>query len=432
MNQFRRSLTILALLLLCLAFGVAAARADEPAQEDRPMSLVYDANGFRIYVTGKVGHNDSRGCVSIELFAENNTEEELLLANALTGISKVDGFKVLSDYYFDLQAGESGKTEFVLYDTSLAEYGITDPRQIGSIEAAIFDGYTGQMIDTFNITHADMYGDDPEGAAPAPAEDAQTLPAQVLGEDKGITLRLNGLSPDGKSLDVQVENAGTEPRAAVLENFIVNGWQIDIRNRIMARAGQTERLLIPLADRVPGFAGFRDIAFTFRFYKPDGQFVGVSLSEVPLKAIDKKDREVVLAPEPAADVAYPTEEGQLLFDQKDVRLYCTGTRVDETRSMEISLLIVNGNKKDMNLADVYTKKKVIVQLDGKKTDVGSLFGTVNAKAGARREMTILLNQYYLGLAGVDVNAIRSIDANVVLKIGGKTAVKKIPIHIDVN
>ena len=303
---------------------------------------------------------------------------------------------------------------------------------IGSIEAAIFDGFTGQKIDTFTITHADLYGDDPEGSAPAPAEGAQTLPAQVLGENKGITLRLNGLSPDGKSLDVQVENAGTEPRAAVLENFIVNGWQIDMPNRIMARAGQTERLLIPLAEKVPGFAGFRDIGFTFRFYKPDGQFVGVSLSEVPLKAIDKKDREVTLAPEPAADVAYPTEEGQLLFDQKDVRIYCTGARVDKTRSMEISLLIVNENKKDMNLTDVYTKKKVIVQIDGQKTDVGSLFGTVNAKAGARREMTILLNQYYLGVAGVDVNAIRSIDANVVLKIGGKTAVKKIPIHIDVN
>ena len=410
-----------------------APAQEEPAQEEeKPMSLVYDANGFRIYVTGSVVHNEKRNALEIGLFAENNTGEDLLLFNSLSSVSNVDGFTVGSDFYVDLKAGASGPAELLLYDWGLAQSGITDPEAIGSIVVTMVDGKTMKKLDTFTVTHADLYGGDAEAAGPAPAEGAQTLPAQVLGENKGVTLRLNGISADGQSLDVQLENAGTEPRAAVLENFVVNGWQLDAYERITARAGETKRVLVRLAEKVPGFAGFADISFTFRFYEPDTRYAGISLAEVPLEPLDKKDRAVALAPEPAAEIAYPPEEGQLLFDQKGVRLYCTGTEVDRSSSMVLSLLIVNESGKDADVGDVYTKKKVIVSLDGQKTDVGSLFGPVNAKAGARREMTVLLNQYYLGVAGVNVNAIRSIDANVALKIGGKTAVKSIAVHIDVN
>ncbi len=340
---------------------------------------------------------------------------------------KVNGFGLYLFYDALVPAGGSAEMELVLPKAEeLEAYCITDPDQIESIEFPVYrSAETGfKRIGTAAATHMNLFGTE----APAAAVSAfgQTLPETVLGEYGGATLRLMGISPDGKSLVLRLDNSEDERRCAILKDVCVNGWQLNGEFPIDANKNDYILEYARLGDQVPGFEGFKDISFTFRFYRR------MVPSEPYYETLEKKDRTAEFHPEPAAEVVYPEETGTVLFDEKGCRLLYRGCSITRDGVMELDMLFINESGKDAYVVDVYTKKKAQFEINGTTVTFSGFLNGVNAKAGMRREVSLHLLPYDLNNTGIRPEDIRTLDFKGILYINGKKATKEIPMHIDIE
>ena len=407
------------------AWGPVAGPAGSEEPEDG--AVVFSAEGLTFIAAGGVETDERTGRSVIPFFVRNDGDADVILSNPF-GNGKVNGFEFYLDYDALVPAKGSARVELALpAKEELAAYCIDGPDRIESVEfpVRVWEEGGSRKLGKATVTHMDLFGTEaPEAAAPA---FGQMLPETVLGEFGGATLRLLGISPDGKALVLRVDNTADERRCAILQDVCVNGWQLNGSFAVDADAHDYVLQYARLGDRVPGYTGFCDVSFTFKFYRR------VTPSEPFYEEIEKKDRAVELRAEPGAEVTYPAETGTVLFETSGCRLVYRGHRLDARRGvLELDLLFVNENGKEASVVDVYTKKKLQFEINGKKVTFGSGLINVTVMAGMRREATISLLPYELEKAGLRAEDVRTLDFSGALYIGGKKAVKSIPMHIDVE
>ena len=406
----------------------AAVETSHAQEKTEPAgSVIFSEEGITITTKGSMRFSDRQGAWVVPLDVRNDGASEVILEN--TGAKgKINGFGFSLSYDALVPAGGNAEMELVLPKMEeLGDYCITDPDQIGSIEFPVYQ-YIGtgfQRIGVAAATHMDLFGTEtPEAAAPA---FGQTLRETVLGEYGGATLRLMGISPDGKSLILRLDNSEDERRCAILQDVCVNGWQLNGQFQIDANRNDYIMELVRLGDQVPGFKGFRDISFTFRFYRR------MVPSEPFYETLEKKDRTAELHPEPAAEAVFPEETGTVLFDQKGCRLLYRGCSITKDGAMDLDMLFINESGKDAYVVDVYAKKKAQFEINGSMVAFGNgILNGVSAKAGMRREVSLRLLPYDLNNAGIRPEDIRTLDFSGALYINGKQAVTSIPMHIDIE
>ena len=418
--------------------GAAPAPAPTPAPTPVPAPVpvaedggaeIFSGEGVTIRLDGGTARGGRSGGVVIPATVRNDTDAELIVSNSYGRPGKINGFPFVITYDQLVPAHGTAALELALpKDEDLQACGLADPDRIETIEFPVFLYTDGpKRIGDAVITHRDLFGTDAPAAAEEPAF-GQALEPRVLGEFKGIRLLLNGITPDGRSLDVTLENGNEEERrSVVLRDFAVNGRHLDTVFDLGAGAGDSARGLIRLGDSIPGFAGFSEIRFTFRFCRQP--YPG----ERYYDPVDKKETAVVLTPENAVEPVFPEDPGTLIFDQKDTRLYYQGYEISREGSLYLKVLFVNDGPKDAYMADVYTKKKVYVSFNGEKKEFTGIINGVRADAGMRREIRLGFLPYDLGKAGVSPDKIKTIDFEATLYVGGKKALKKpVAVHIDLG
>ena len=302
------------------------------------------------------------------------------------------------DMQLDVPEGLRAVGTMTLERQALADLGITDLNQVESLKIRLTDyNVSPAAIGEVLITRADL-------GLEAPADDA---PAQetVLYENAGVRMLLAGLSPDGGSLDLIMQNESAD--AAVLQVRLVsaNGWQLNRGGwEFSAKAGKKDRQLVPVAFFIPDFKELADVklqVFPCRFDENYGIYM----------AIYEQAQEASVT---FGQAATHEDQGTELYNGQGVRLMLTDIRTSMEGYLEARMVLINETDTCVRFSDAHDPLKgtsmARCSINGIEKEFYTLFSDrTQVDAGLRAEVTFRIPLDALADMGLKAEDVQTID-----------------------
>ena len=400
---------------LLLAAVLAAACPSAGADNFTPVCTIptvelFNAGGLTITAGGTV--LISERFISIPVTVVNETEKTLSIN--LSNDQGLNGHYADSaaSYGSTLKPGSTNQANINLYRSVLEAVGVTSLEQIASLEANVYNFDTVLGILTLS---APLLGLPLREADPVP--NADELEPRVLAEADGLVLRLAGLSPDGKGLELCLENRREVKACAHLEAIVVNGWQLPFGWGINAESGSNNWLLAHFGEAIPGYAGLASISFDADLLVRDDETSKETGSEYYMSVINDPVR---VSLEPAHPAEVPEPEGwSLLAEHNGLRVFYRGSVSANRIHAVIPLLFVNANEFEASASvrdNPYEEDS-----SGTITVNGQAFATNDflpgcgrILPGAKLTADLFVRHDVMFQAGIEKEGIRTVDFNITL------------------
>ena len=216
-----------------------------------PGKALYSDDHLTVNLTG-VGESSDRWFV-LGLAGENRGSDKTALG-PYRGNAYVNDFQVYRCMMdMEIPAGLRMQGRLTLDREELQKLGITDLSQVDTLRIVLAEYITSEnRLGDILITREDLGLQQADAAEPAPET--------VLYDRDGVKLVFTGLGADGRSLDMTLRNESGDRAILGVRPVAANGWQINLGGwDFTAKAGESSRQLIPVADLIPDFTEFSDI-----------------------------------------------------------------------------------------------------------------------------------------------------------------------------
>ena len=441
MRKTRRRLSLLLVFVLAATrISVAAATFNfRTLFTLRPVELL-NTGGVTVTAGGEVLEQYGTGgkdrqvseAFSIPVTVVNTTDEKFDLSFSDT---RLNGRRAdLLDARMTLRPGGTVETVMNLSCSVLTAYGVKSLEQIRSLEVkvtAYYADHTRREIGTMTLS-AKLLGLSPREADPVPFLDE--MEPRVLFEGDGLTVWMEGMTPEGNALDFCLVSNRAEPAQASLENIVVNGWQIPYDYSLMADPGGTNRVQLRFGDDIPGYAGLASVTFDLYLLYRDEQ---TSLEKGGNWYVRLSDEPVRVSLVPAHPAEVPEPEGWIPAAERDgLQILYRGGFSKSKSNVVLSLLFINGSEQKAWLGsreDPFSDNlSATLRINGQPIAADDFFGgTLLVSPGAKQLQTLCIANKSLSAAGIKWNEIHSADFDIFrYPYDSDEALRTIPVHID--
>ena len=376
-----------------------------------------------------IGLNESERENRIILGAACESRGDAMTLLAKNGVSKLND---ATFYGLDLglEIPENARTlsEMIIYTDEMERAaGITSLHQVEDLTAKLVDyNNTNSAPVEIHITREILAQILPEDET-QPDQAVQEFPETLLYEVSGITLTADGLTPDGRGLNVVMMN-GTDDQAYLEVHAVtVNGWLVDGYWTFKAKPGERSRQILPLADYIPDFDGFSEILLQITPCE-------MMPETMQLSRLQGQEQEARLSIGPAGT---HDDQGTVLLEKDGFCVILKGTRVTPQGDYAADLWMINSGSRTIRWDESHDPlvgtSKVKCAVNGKEAEPYVLFSNLNHRLdpGIRTVASLKLSSWDLESLGLQPENVETVDFELaVFPDADKLEYIQYNLHID--
>ena len=364
-------------------------------------------------------YSDDTLTINLTGLKETNREDRILLGaacesrgDAMTLLVR-NGVSKLNDATFygldlGLEIPENGRalSEIIIYKDQMQKTaGIASLDQVEDLTAQLVDySNPGREPAEIHITREILSQILLEGETQK-EQAAQELPETQVYGNAGVTLTAEGLSPDGRGLNLLMANGTGDMAYLEVHVMTVNGWLTDGYWTFKAKAGEKSRQVLPLADFIPDFSGFSEILLEVTPCEatPDTPLL------TKLQGQEQKAR-LTIGPAAAHD-----DQGTVLLETDGFRVILKGARTTMQGDYAAELWMINDGSRSVRWDESHDPlngtSKVYCTVNGKDAEPYALFSNLNRRLdpGTRAVAVLELSQWYLEPLGLRAEDVKTVD-----------------------